>query len=52
MMGSDADFGGRKDYFEFHGDYTIYDYFYAIEEKNNPFFSKTNSIESLKNTKE
>ena len=29
MMGSDASFGGRKDYFSYHGDYTIYDYQYA-----------------------
>jgi len=33
MIGSDADFGGRKDYFKNHGDYTIYDYYYAIEKK-------------------
>lgn len=25
MMGSDADFGGRRDYFKQHGDYYIYD---------------------------
>lgn len=31
MMGSDALFGGRKDYFLYHGDYTIYDYVYAKE---------------------
>lgn len=31
MIGSDADFGGRKGYFEQHGDYTIYDYYYAID---------------------
>ena len=31
MIGSDADFGGRKDYFEDHGNHTIYDYFYARE---------------------
>lgn len=29
MIGSDAEFGGRKDYFEKHGDYIIYDYYYA-----------------------
>lgn len=29
MIGSDANFGGRKDYFESHGNYTIYDYYYA-----------------------
>ena len=32
MIGSDAEFGGRKDFFETHGDYTIYDYYYAIDE--------------------
>lgn len=37
MIGSDAEFGGRKDYFAQHGDYTIYDYNYAKE---------TNLIES------
>ena len=31
MIGSDSEFGGRKDYFEQHGDYTIYDYIYAKE---------------------
>ena len=29
FIGSDADFGGRKDYFTNHGDYIIYDYYYA-----------------------
>lgn len=29
MIGSDANFGGRKDYFEKHGNYIIYDYNYA-----------------------
>ena len=29
MIGSDADFGGRKDYFKYHGDYEILDYNYA-----------------------
>ena len=33
MIGSDVDFGGRKDYFENHGNYTIYDYNYAKENK-------------------
>ena len=33
ILGSAAVFGGRKDYFSYHGDYTIYDYFYAIEKK-------------------
>ena len=32
IMGSDADFAGRKDYFMQHGNYQIYDYYYAIEE--------------------
>ncbi len=32
MIGSDASFGGRRDYFESHGNYTIYDYYYAKEE--------------------
>lgn len=31
MMGSNASFGGREDYFNYHGDYTIYDYKYAKE---------------------
>ena len=31
FIGSDADFGGRKDYFTYHGDYEIYDYNYAKE---------------------
>lgn len=33
MIGSDAEFGGRKSFFETHGDYEIYDYYYAIEEE-------------------
>jgi len=33
LMGSDADFGGRKDFFRRHGDYSIYDYYYAIEKE-------------------
>jgi len=33
MFGSDADFGGRKDYFKSHGNYEIYDYVYAKKEK-------------------
>lgn len=32
MLGSDASFGGRKDYFTYHGNYEIYDLDYA---KNN-----------------
>ena len=31
MLGSDANFGGRKDYFTYHGNYEIYDYYYALE---------------------
>ena len=34
----------------FYGKNSIYRYFYEIEENNNPVFSKTNAIESLKNT--
>ena len=33
MMGSDGDYGGRKKFFEQHGNYQIYDYYYAIEDK-------------------
>lgn len=33
MLGSDVSFGGRKDYFEIHGNYTLYDYNWAIEEQ-------------------
>lgn len=29
MLGSGADFGGRKDYFTYHGNYEIYDYNWA-----------------------
>ena len=31
-MGSDAAFGGRKNYFTSHGDYEIDDYYWAISE--------------------
>lgn len=31
MLGSYAEFGGRKDYFTYHGNYTIYDYEYAVD---------------------
>ena len=31
LIGSDAEFGGRKAYFTYHGDYEIYDYNYAKE---------------------
>jgi len=33
LLGSDANFGGRNNYFSTHGDYEIYDYYYAIEQK-------------------
>ncbi len=36
MIGSDAVFGGRKNYFTQHGDYTIYDYYWALEEGKIP----------------
>lgn len=32
MVGSDAEFGGRKDYFTTHGNYEIFDFYTAIEE--------------------
>lgn len=32
LCGSDAWFGGRTAYFRDHGDYTIYDYYVAVEE--------------------
>lgn len=32
MVGSDSEFGGRKDYFTVHGNYEIFDYYSAIEE--------------------
>ena len=31
MIGSDAEFGGRKLFYESHGDYDIVDYNYALE---------------------
>lgn len=31
ILGSDAEFGGRKDYFKQHGDYEIFDYYWAID---------------------
>ena len=31
LLGSDAKFGGRKDYFSYHGNYKIMDYYYAKE---------------------
>jgi len=33
MIGSDADFGRRRNYFESHGNYRIYDYEYAVEKE-------------------
>lgn len=33
LLGSDANFGGRKTYFQQHGNYQILDYNYAIENK-------------------
>lgn len=33
LLGSDAMFGGRKDYFKYHGNYQIHDYYWAIEEE-------------------
>lgn len=38
----------RQIFYNFKG---FYSYFYAIEEKNNPIFSKVNTVDSLKNTK-
>ena len=32
LCGSDGDFAGRKDYFEQHGNYKVYDYFQAIKD--------------------
>ncbi len=32
MVGSDSEFGGRKKYFETHGNYKVYDYYTAIED--------------------
>lgn len=31
LIGSDAEFGGRRKFYEQHGDYNIYDYNYAVE---------------------
>lgn len=33
MCGSDANFAGRKNFYENHGNYTIFDYYSAIEDK-------------------
>lgn len=32
MVGSDLTFGGRRNYFKNHGDYTMYDYYTAIDD--------------------
>ena len=32
MVGSDLTFGGRRVYYQTHGDYTVYDYYTAIED--------------------
>ena len=32
MLGSDANFGGRRKYFQEHGDYEIFDYYWAIKQ--------------------
>lgn len=37
LLGSDASFGGRKDYVTYHGDYEIYDLYYA---RNNKWIDK------------
>ena len=31
LLGSDSMFGGRKDYFKYHGNYQIHDYYWAID---------------------
>ncbi|MGP8314982.1 LTA synthase family protein [Enterocloster aldenensis] len=36
ILGSDADFGGRSNYFKEHGDYQIFDYFTAISDGKIP----------------
>ncbi|MBE5910032.1 LTA synthase family protein [Pseudobutyrivibrio sp.] len=36
MIGSDGEFAGRKEYFELHGDYSIYDYYTAIDRGDIP----------------
>ena len=33
MLGSDANYGGRREYFTYHGNYKIMDYYYALEEE-------------------
>ncbi len=36
MIGSDANYAGRRNYFEQHGNYEIYDYYSAIKDKKIP----------------
>ncbi len=36
MFGSDGAFAGRQNYFEQHGNYEVWDYYYALEEKEIP----------------
>ena len=33
LLGSDANYGGRREYFTYHGNYKIMDYYYALEEE-------------------
>lgn len=33
LCGSDGSFGGRKEFFQTHGDYTVFDYYTAIEKQ-------------------
>lgn len=37
MIGSDANFGGRRNYFEQHGNYKIYDYYDAMQDQKFPY---------------
>lgn len=37
MIGSDAEFGERKQYFQEHGNYSVYDYYYAKENRDIPY---------------
>lgn len=41
MIGSDAEFGERKKYFQEHGDYQILDYFYARDNREIPYYYYT-----------
>lgn len=40
LLGSDAEFGGRKSYFESHGNYEIWDFNSAVEEQRMSLFEK------------